>query len=492
MERFEFRKKAFLQPPDLQKAKQLHENFAVELRKQRRVERYLDKRARQQSHCETPSDDLPAVLTPAFLQSFLSVSPDLVRSYLFHLRYLCAQPNPPLELLLAPGLTAKVASYLSSDSPEERVAASWIFINLASSTEDRVMREIHAVGALRKLVECLGHPQQEVVGNSLWALANYASDGSHYRNDVLVAGILDYITVIGGRLSEQNADFCELFSWLLCNLTKTPPQQQFLSSLAQLLVQCVQDCQGAALLNSLTAAYQLTVKDTDCIEAVLSFHIAPVLITLFAHSDSEVRLQALRVAGNICAGTDRHTDCMLKQGLLDAVSPFLCASERVVKKEALWLLSNVLASDRDHVEMAVRHRNFQEVLKALEDPDLRIRKEALACLSNLEKDPHLSREVWDEMQGLERVCGSLEVQDTDLLRRVVETLVSYTQQQCQLTAGTAATILRRMEAVGAICRLDRLLHHSTLHAFVSRLLECLQEDQTDTSAPVPSLLYQYT
>ena len=501
MDRLEARNKAYLQPYDQEKAKERHETFAVELRKQRRVERYLQKRARHQLELLSPTtagQSDPLTLSSPLLQSFkFSTSPDHSRQLLFQIRLLCAVPDhPPLHLITQANITAKLAGYLSSADPEEVFAATWIFTNLASLNDDAVMREIGAAGVVGKLVACLEHERVNIVENGIWALGNYAGGEEHCREEVLAAGILPKLDKIARELGSKSEEFCELFTWLFCILTKTHPKPQHLAGLSSLIVLCLHLPYDSSVLNALTSAYQLSVKDPDCISALLAVHIAPVLLSLLAHSSLDIQFQALKVAGNICAGTDQHTALLLHQGLLETVCPLVEAKERNMRKEAFWLLSNVLASDRALVEMTVRHRCFGGVIKGLNDADLKIRKEAIICLGNLvDSRAEVALEAWDDMEGLERVCESLAVPEPMLQKVAIDTIQEYVEMVKQLRTGqtTLDRVISRLEAAGAIHQLGCLLHHSTLHHTADFLLRSLHEDSSEAlkSAATP-LLFQFS
>lgn len=497
MDRFEARNKAYLQPYDHEKAKQRHENFAVELRKQRRVERYLQKRAHHQlEQLAAPSADQwpadPLTLSAPLLQSFkLATSPDLSRHLLMQIRRLCALPtHPPLHLLTQAGVTAKLAAYLSSSDPEEVFAASWVFTNLASLTDDEVMREIGAAGAVEKLVACLGHERENVVENGLWALGNYAGGEEHCREEVLAAGVLPALEQL--TKSQRSEEFCELFTWVLCLLAKTQPKPQHLPLLSSLLVRSLSLPYDSALINSLTGAYQFTVKDMDCISALLTVGAAPALISLLSHNNLDVQFQSLKVAGNVCAGTDKHTAVMLHEGLLEALCPFVEAKERNMRKEVFWLLSNVLASDRSQVEMTVRHRCFAGVLRGLTDGDLSLRKEAIICLGNLvSSKADIALEVWGDMEGLERVCESLAAPETSLQKVAMQTIQEYVEMVKRRPL-SLDDVTSRLEAAGALHQLDCLLHHASLQLVAAQLLQSLREDCSEVICTTVPLLYQFS
>jgi len=497
MDHFEARNKAYLQPFDLEKAKQRHETFAVELRKQKRVERYLQKRTHHQPepHLSPPADQLeadPLVLSSSLLQTFkTATSPDHSRRLLMQIRRLCAVPtHPPLHLLAQVGVTGKLAVYLNSTDPEEVFAATWIFTNLASLTDDAVMREIGSAGVVGKLVTCLGHESENVVENGLWALGNYAGGEEHCREEVLAAGVLPAMEQL--TRNPHSEDFCETFTWVLYMLAKTLPKPQHLPSLCHLLVQSLSLPYSSSLLNSLSGAYQLSVKDLDCVSMLVNVQAVPALLSLLSHSNLDVQFNSLRVAGNICAGTDKHTAVMLHGGLLEALCPVIEAKERNLRKEAFWLLSNVLASEKSQVEITVRHRCFAGVMKGLTDGDFSLRKEAIVCLGNVvSSKAEIALEVWGDMEGLERVCESLAAPDATLQKTAMDTIQEYVEMVKWRTL-PLDDVMSRLEAAGALHQLECLLHHSSLQLAASHLLQSLHEDNSEVLCTTVPLLYQFS
>lgn len=71
--------------------------------------------------------------------------------------------------------------------------------------------------------------------------------------------------------------------------------------------------------------------------------IVPKLVDIACSVISEVRKPALRVLGDVVAGTDASTQVILDSGILQKIEPLLDNPDSNTRKEAVWLLSNVTA-----------------------------------------------------------------------------------------------------------------------------------------------------
>lgn len=62
--------------------------------------------------------------------------------------------------------------------------SAWVITNIASGTTSHVAAVVRQ-GALPNLIKLLGHPNVELVEQSIWALSNIAGDSLQYRDMLL-------------------------------------------------------------------------------------------------------------------------------------------------------------------------------------------------------------------------------------------------------------------------------------------------------------------
>eukprot|EP00672_Neobodo_designis_P009111 CAMPEP_0174878058 /NCGR_PEP_ID=MMETSP1114-20130205/82567_1 /TAXON_ID=312471 /ORGANISM="Neobodo designis, Strain CCAP 1951/1" /LENGTH=574 /DNA_ID=CAMNT_0016113445 /DNA_START=34 /DNA_END=1759 /DNA_ORIENTATION=+ len=98
--------------------------------------------------------------------------------------------------------------------------------------------------------------------------------------------------------------------------------------------------------------------------------------------DDTLLSPALRIAGNLCSGTQRHTAAATEQGLMQAMPFLLRHASRDVVKEAAWTLSNILADDPKYIALMLHLNVFPVVLDLVKNAPHMIRKEAVWCVSN--------------------------------------------------------------------------------------------------------------
>lgn len=232
-----------------------------------------------------------------------------------------------------------------------------------------------------------------------------------------------------------------------CNSKKTAPIFEFVAVAAQLMSNLLPDHDDKRLdlkleekdnntkfeimicaLWSLTNMTQfLDVEDTSKIDLILSTRCASKIVALLTYQSTRIILPCLRFCGQICAGTNMHTQTMVSFGLMSNLVAFLTPNtQKDIKKEALWTLSNILSLDTN-IERACLTGIFPLLGQIMRHGKTLARVEAIYCVNNVCSAGSDDRvvDLWNcgiheylvEALNLE---GEIAKQDTGVLKYTIE------------------------------------------------------------------------
>ncbi len=123
--------------------------------------------------------------------------------------------------------------------------------------------------------------------------------------------------------------------------------------------------------DALRALASLTVATESTVSDILAGLDAGLIIKHILHPTSQtIKMYALRIVGNMCAGAARLTDeAVLKHDALGAIKTFLEAPEKAtaaLQREACWIVSNIAAGTFCQSQAVIEKGVVEVLMKTIE------------------------------------------------------------------------------------------------------------------------------
>lgn len=230
----ELRKNAFKKGIDREDARKKREDKGVELRKNKREEGLLKRRALHEQTTEltdaeptiaadgTPTktrfptrEEIPALVQGCYVEATALESVTGLR------KLLSLEKNPPIDAVISSGVIPHLVQLLTVDShPRLEFEAAWCLTNVASGTSEQTAHVVRANG-ITAFTRLLSSPDENTREQAIWALGNIAGDSATLRDAVLEAGAMTPLLQqiqMGPKISLlRNA------VWVLSNLCRGRP-----------------------------------------------------------------------------------------------------------------------------------------------------------------------------------------------------------------------------------------------------------------------------
>jgi len=300
------------------------------------------------------------------------------------------------------------------------------------------------------------------------------------------------------RLCVQDARLSLLrnTAWAISNLCRGKPQPPADAVLPMLptLVNLLTHSDDEVLTDVLWALSYLS-DDHDGnkkIGAVVKSGCLPRVVQLLLHRNPNVKVPALRVAGNVVSGDDAHTQAVLDCSLLPALVTLLTHSKKSLRKEAAWTISNITAGTCDQIEAVLRAGVVRELVNLLKTAEFDIQKEAAWAISNATSGGKEAHIMYLMEQGvLPPLCDLFTVQDVKIIMvalEAVENILKVGKQYAVRHWGGSNKFAEALEECGGLDKLEAIQTHENEEVY-NKALKILQNyfenDEDDESlAPV--------
>ncbi|KAJ3634516.1 hypothetical protein Zmor_011997 [Zophobas morio] len=388
---------------DVDSIRRTKKQESVQLRKQKREERLLEKRAtlthltpETKIKYPPPSiEDLPQLAQQVYSEDLnvLQYSTTQIRRLLSS-----SKTVPPLKKVIDTGIIPRLVQLMNSDDEILRIETAWTLTNIASGTQEQTRCVVDA-NSIPIFIKLLYDSNLKVAEQAMWALGNIAGDCPELRDLTMNHGILEplmvhlstaltnYEQVASHEGIESDEDFkanvtlMRTFTWTLSNLCrgKNPSAdlQRLLPALP-LLARFLQLVHAGDKATIADACWAWTfISDLERgIEAVLEHGVAPRLVQLLSYPSKDIVSPVLRTVGNILGGDEIQTQRLIDYGCLSHLHSLIESNEQSVRKDACWALSNITAGTFEQVLSAVQANVVPGLVRCLRDEDHRVRKEA--------------------------------------------------------------------------------------------------------------------
>jgi importin subunit alpha-1 len=409
--RTEFRNREFMSTIDPASLKQRNEQFAIDLRKQKRSENQFKRRAIMISETlstdqmiEIPSELLslsPQLADPslhldvklAALYSIIShvQEEDKIYSTLFYCRKLLSASlaTSPIKQFVEAGFIPVFVHFTNPKEPERIFSeASWCLCNIASG-DSRYTRAVVEAKGLEAFASLLKTENHEVTEHAIWGIGNIAGENVDgecpYKNRIIELDVIEKLTnlTLTAKLSKKMK---VVISWTLGNIARTKPElsmgivQEIIPAARKLLRSNSKD----VVVNALWTLSHINANGSSTrIQSIINNEILQLVVPRLKEPLSRIQHPALRVIGNVLLGDYIQSQTVINMKILDDITGLLTSTDKKVRQEAYWALSNITAGTKDQVKDVISQPVITVAMKGLNDPVFTIRKEASWVFSNI-------------------------------------------------------------------------------------------------------------
>lgn len=409
--RTESRNREFMSTIDPAALKQRNEQFAVDLRKQKRSENQFKRRAIMISETlssdqliEIPSDLLslsPHLADPALpldlkLSSLYNIishvqDEDKIYSTLLYCRKLlsASMATSPIKQFVEAGFIPVFVHFTSLEMSDRIFSdASWCLCNIASG-DSRYTRAVVEAKGLEAFTNLLNTEKYELTEHAIWGIGNIAGENVDgecpYRNRIIELDIIEKLTnlVLTAKLSKKMK---VVISWTLGNIARFKPElsmgivQEIIPAARKLL----RSKNKEVVVNALWTLSHISANGSSTrIQAIINNDILKLVVPRLKEPVSRIQHPALRVVGNVLLGDFVQSQTVLSMKILDDITGLLSSTDKKVRHEAYWALSNITAGTKDQVKDVISQPVIIVAMKGLNDPVFNVRKEASWVFSNI-------------------------------------------------------------------------------------------------------------
>lgn len=429
----------------------------------------------------------PLALGRELLAGIHSRDDNQVLSSVTRLRQILSkEPTPPIEEVLATGVTGDLVRLLSrQDNKEIQFEAAWAVTNIASG-DSRQTRILVASGALPILIQLICKSSyNEVKEQAVWAIGNIAGDCIEFRDMLLSLGVIPPLLAI----LENNTSLSMRRNvvWTLSNLNRCknpPPDYASVAPCIPVLTRILKTAKDLEVLADCAWAFSYISDGTnDRIEDLVQVGVIPRLVELLGHKEWSVVAASVRAVGNIVTGDDSQTQAVLDAGVLPLLRNLLFSGKDQLVKETCWTLSNITAGNTSQIEAVFEADCMDTLISVGARGDFKSRKEAIWAITNATSggdEGQLKRIL--VLNGLEMFCDALSMDDPKVLivaMTGLENLLKYGELWLGHD-GDSNPIATAVEANGGLDQIEQLQSHPN-HEVYKRALGMIEKHFGETN-----------
>ena len=394
--RFEERNREFqktLDPLDLQRRR---EEFAVELRKSKRLQHLNKRRNIAETHHRTEfppelESTYPSLKSSSFNEKFQTLysilttecpSSDKLNA-LISLRLVMIQKDAPFRALINLGFAPIVLGYLSPEHDEDFQKESGLIVcNLASGPHPCVETLVR-YGAIKQCLRVINPSKLEVTENAIWALGNISGESPEYTKEVNNKGVLNLlIELLKEWENSITTRIARVSMWVVSNLVKNLYQiDKFIDQLMSVIKSYMLKKDKELFVHCLWCLSSIAKGNDLVLQKLIDSKILERIIHMDKLSKKAL-VPAIRTFGGVLSGSEEKTQFLLNLKVLDFLQECLKDNLSKIRKEALWAVSNVAAGTVPQVQSLVEHPLVVLCVKSLLDSEVLVRREASFVLMN--------------------------------------------------------------------------------------------------------------
>ena len=360
-------------------------DFAVELRKKKRLD-HLSQKRRKPLNSEIDVKEIPKLLSQYNLILLSTNEFSAVLEVLRGIRILaCLNNNPPISLLMHSQVIHNIFYTLSPMFPEEILEeTTWILCNMAAG-DTKIVENLIDLGIIEKILDLIDFHYSKVNEHIIWTIANIAGD-SIYHKELIIDS--NFITKIQPFISSNNFTYAcgSILLYALENITKKSqnlPIDQTILIINTLLALNPKVDNDELLVSWIKTICGISFLSEAHNQVIIEKGIIKHVFDLVSYSDEKIYCICLRIIGNILSRSEVQTNLLLNFNLLDKLLLRTKDENSAIKREVYWGLSNIAGGTPKQVNKLVNHDILLQAIHDIIDSDESVRIEVSWILGNI-------------------------------------------------------------------------------------------------------------
>lgn len=397
------RNKQFQKGFDEEMIKGQRETSAVELRKKKRTQNTYKRRGNLQSISDSlvfptikvpssVSNLYPNFLNPSFshMQKLFCLvdiiktnsDPRIITAVLQLLKFISGQNHVlPYSAIFDKELINLFLRFLNSEWLEIQISAVWVLINafyVASETIEEFVKNgvVEVLGGIIQSANC-----PDLIEICINAIGNIIGEGVKYRDLVISQRVCQDIL---SNCNNSDIGIKEISYWVASLLCMRKPKISISLSkeIINIVYEGLRSENESIIENSVNITANLTEVHSEIINTVINSKILEEILELLLRTNVLIVVPALKVLGNIAAGTDRQTESLLDLGLLEKIYHLVSSPNAEFKKESFFILSNILAGNDHSKALLLQSPCIKVLISSMTSSDFILKKQATIGISN--------------------------------------------------------------------------------------------------------------
>jgi importin subunit alpha-6/7 len=272
----------------------------------------------------------------------------------------------------------------------------WILVNVTSSKVSAHLEAVSTSGLVPYIVNLVMHANAGVQEHAIFVLANLAGDRSEYRSKLLEMPAVMHGLLYNFENTKNVSHMCTC-AWALSNIFQHLPHEKINHAIPFVPKLCAVIQQGVRghvipteLTDVMAAMLHLVESGTELNSLVCETGVPATIVDAIRHymtvpQSTTLLNYAIRVLGNIAAGTEEQTEVVVQSGFLDlALSLLQQSKERIIHRSVLFSLSNIAAGTTEQIDALITQPNLaKKIVWMADNSPSDVKKEAIWTLANI-------------------------------------------------------------------------------------------------------------
>jgi len=309
---------------------------------------------------------------------------------------LCREIDPPVQQVVESNVCGALVQLLDSLDVVLLKDVLWCLSNVMAGTHAQCEPLVRC-GIAPRLIALLGHSDDFVRDQAVWAVGNLSGDCEEWNGGVLLHGGMERVAKCARhamRLPQDPVTWNMIWNcaWTMSNMARNRGGGRLALNHATLIV---------SMMTTGTLAEQPGVvedagwamahasddesEDSAVTNALVSGGLAKVIVNVmrrWEHGHERVVTPYIRILGNLSTGSDESTERVVAAGALDVLLPFLRSRNGLLRREVCWTLSNLAVGSPSSI-VAAYPGLVGELLGILQDDRADVRREACWVIFNV-------------------------------------------------------------------------------------------------------------
>jgi len=360
------------------------ERYAVNLRKQKRVEASLLKRIKSSRELT------PVNLCLSDLDHFSKVlsSPGSCKSEVLQvlqaIKGFVSRPGIDYSSLILSDVVYKVIILVMDKDYEVIKEASIILCNLTYGNTDITTYMIER-GVTEVLVKVIGL-DQDITENAIWGIGNLAAESKEICEVIKNSGFLKDLLRYLSEFNEFPFKIVWVALWscanLVCKLKGIRSlEAKQLTEVLNLMKYCIGE--DKLVFEWIRLAYGLLKNCELGADLMVEHNLVSRVLGAVKEGECRVKDYALQAVGVMIYSSNKNAQILISFGVLDLIYETLPMLPSQYLKTVYWVISNIAGGTAAQAHQLIHHVLFSQLALSLDQPDPDLQKELSFVLFNL-------------------------------------------------------------------------------------------------------------